>query len=342
MKYDDTTANSVKSVLYGQNMLVLFIVMSLIRSTLDTIFVGKGGEKNMEAYFCVVLVVSALVIQIMSIGYIYADEKHLAGENDALMITLMILNLAIILSLFIIVYFSRIFSTQDMKKYGLEVHWNIWTVILFQVIIDIPLITGFTFLGSGLLMQYGVQDYLSIITTRGVFVVFGFIAHIAHVLKHLQYRFEESYKYKKDKEIEARKPGMHGTEGMNVIDIFNWITNTRLFASVVVVVGGFILFFAAREDSLNGSAIIELNQRQYMYLCILFVLINVGYEFYHETRAYYLLYINETLKEQKTSEVSENIYKIPRYGDGTSAKSLIIVIFLAISHFMAFSLYWKV
>lgn len=337
MKYDENPAYSVNSVLYGQNMLVLFIIMSLIRATLDSIFMGKLEHTYMEGYFCGFLVVFAGLIQIVSLVYLFDETKHVAGENDALMIILVILNIAIFLPLLFITYASHIFSTHKAQNHGLEVHWNLWTVILFQVIIDIPLISGFVFLGSGLLMQYGVQEYLSIITVRGIFLTLGFIAHISHVLKHLQYRFDESFKFNK-----IGKANVHSSqEGLNVMDIFNWLTNTRLFASIVVVLGGFILFFTAKEDSLNGASVVELNQRQYMYLCITFVIVNVGYEFYHEARSYYLLYVNETLKDKHLDQVSGTFYKMPQYGDGTSAKAFIIIVFLVISHLMAFSLYWK-
>lgn len=66
--------------------------------------------------------------------------------------------------------------------------WELYEIIASQIFVDVPLICGFVFLGYGVLLQTGVQDQHSHFITIGILLVVGFVSHIFHIMKHLNFR----------------------------------------------------------------------------------------------------------------------------------------------------------
>jgi hypothetical protein len=361
-------------IFYGQNFLVMYVLLSLIRCTFDawSRSMWEDGDsvpetrRNKTLLMVMSLMYFAIwVVQWLAPLIIVSREKKLEknlymGDEDPVMILMLMVNFILIAPFGMFVYAhtdtnleiespyqklvkhknnsatpGTLGSDTGVKANGIEVTWKLFVLIMSQIVIDVPLITGFTFLGAGLLMQTGVQDYASISTVKGILVVVGFISHISHVLKQIQFRFgnfvdcSDSDSGGKTDEYDAMDVTYENllSNVAKRADILHAFTKCRILASLVVVIGGYILYMCSKEDAARPSAVSTYAGNEYLIMCIMFIVINVGFDVWYEIKyAYY-----ESNEDSKGFESNE----------GTQSRAWFVIIFLLISNLMVMGQYYQ-
>jgi hypothetical protein len=319
--------NATAEIWNGITCMLLYVLYMTLRAQLDRLYSTTVMERDKNSWFIkwqyvltFVLIVLVLIQQIIWLSH--GDWKHPIDEISPWRPNILFFIVQGIF-FFIVLYYcvGNVFRNMNVFTYsdeqgvavnfkGLETNWKLSVLILSQMIIDVHLIIGFVCLAKGLLLQMGVNDTYTVATAQGIFLVIGLIAHISNVIKHIQYRC-------------TMRPEMQSIDFQIVRNIEQAALSARILVTFFVLLGGYSAWMLCKVESASTGYLFSFNSMQYLYLCLAFVLINVGIDFWQELRAMIKIKFRSS---KETDDAQDMNFAI--YSDGSSFKAAVVCIYV--------------
>ena len=320
--------NATAEIWNGIICMLLYVLYMTLRAQLDRLYSTTVMDRNKSSWFIkwqyvLTLVLILLVIIQQGFWYAHGDWNHPTGPSDASFWNNILFGSVQLLFVIIVIIYcvGYVYFQMNVFTYtheegvavnfkGLETNWKLSVLIFSQMIIDVHLIIGFVCLAKGLLLQMGVNDTYTVATAQGIFLVIGLIAHISNVIKHIQYRC-------------TMRPEMQSIDFQIVRNIEQAALSARILVAFFVLLGGYSAWMLCKVESASTGYLFSFNSMQYLYLCLAFVLINVGIDFWQELRAMIKIKFRSS---KETDDAQDMNFAI--YSDGSSFKAAVVCIYV--------------
>merc|ERR1719263_1363881 len=217
--------------------------------------------------------------------------------------TMLIINLVVLaLQLLLLLFYVKGDEIQDRdrKKYeeGKAASWE-WYLesffrlkrkarasehVVVRVLVDLPVIVGFTLFAMCILLMSGVNNTTSIATGAILVFFIGVLQHFSNVLKILFTGICNNTDKKVFAEMSMNKDsaGKNTSSARSVLQFFGY---TRLLLFVIILVST-ILFLTSARDSVTANTMVNTMNGQLFFFAMAYFWSNVGFDILAELIPY--------------------------------------------------------
>lgn len=289
------------------------VALQILLTIFGWIFLSEATDKNKEAQLYNDATHTGYRNYEITNGvktFQYSKEEILQKKYmEPIAWTMLIINLVVLALQLLLVFFyvkddeitkkaSEKFAKDDAKKRGWE--WYLYTFfrlkrnaraseqVVVRVLVDLPVIVGFTLFAMCILLMSGVNNTTSIATGAILVFFIGVLQHFSNILKILFTGICQNCSPYVFRDITTNKDGAGEVISDNVKKargVLQFFGYTRVLLFVIILVST-ILFLTSARDSVTANTMVNTMNGQLFFFAMAYFWSNVGFDILAELIPY--------------------------------------------------------